>query len=171
MDHEAAGPAQEAGESGLLAHLHLVKKTPTLGWAGILADFDHRTFGRDAWPIAVWYNECENANTYISYVKDEPGISAMPEVVAIGGVSPGPEAEILTIAVAPEFRRHGVGSLLLDELIAVAREKGGEVIFLEVRSRDENARRFYEKHGFSNVGLRRGYYSDDDAVVMRYDIE
>lgn len=43
-------------------------------------------------------------------------------------------------------------------------------MFLEVRSRSEGARALYEGRGFVPVGLRRRYYRDDDALVMRRDV-
>lgn len=144
----------------------LKEVTPTLGWAGVLADFDRRIFGRDAWPLAVWKQEMSGENTYIAYVGETAGIATFPDIAALAGASGGLDAEILTIGVAPEFRRHGLGSRILRHLIEHARESGSERIFLEVRSRDEGARAFYGRHGFEDVGLRRRYYSDDDAVVM-----
>jgi ribosomal protein S18 acetylase RimI-like enzyme/glycosyltransferase involved in cell wall biosynthesis len=75
------------------------------------------------------------------------------------------EAEILNLAVAPESRLQGVATLLVEEV--VTRRPG--TLFLEVRSSNSAARNFYQKLGFSEVGLRRGYYQspDDDGIVMR----
>jgi ribosomal-protein-alanine N-acetyltransferase len=75
------------------------------------------------------------------------------------------EAEILNLAIAPESRRQGVATLLVEEV--VARRPGA--IFLEVRSSNTAARNFYQKLGFTEVGLRRGYYQspEDDGIVMR----
>ena len=75
------------------------------------------------------------------------------------------EAEILNLAVAPEARRQGVATLLVEEV--VMRRPGA--LFLEVRSSNATARNFYQKLGFTEVGLRRGYYQSpaDDGIVMR----
>ena len=75
------------------------------------------------------------------------------------------EAEVLNLAVAPESRRQGVATLLLQEV--VARRLGA--LFLEVRSTNTAARNFYQKLGFTEVGLRREYYQSpaDDGIVMR----
>jgi polysaccharide biosynthesis protein PslH len=77
----------------------------------------------------------------------------------------GEEAEVLNLAVAPESRRQGVATLLVQEV--VARRLG--VLFLEVRSSNTAARNFYQKQGFTEVGRRRGYYQspEDDGIVMR----
>jgi len=101
---------------------------------------------------------------------DGPHASAVPGILALGGVSPGPEAEILTIGVAESWRGRGLGGRLLDELVSAAVREGAETVFLEVRSRSEGARALYEGRGFVPVGLRRRYYRDDDALVMRRDV-
>jgi ribosomal protein S18 acetylase RimI-like enzyme len=75
------------------------------------------------------------------------------------------EAEILNLAVAPESRCQGVATRLVEEVVA---GRSG-ALFLEVRSSNTAARNFYQKLGFTQVGLRRGYYQSppDDGVVMR----
>ena len=75
------------------------------------------------------------------------------------------EAEILTLAVAPDARRQGVGTALLGRFL----EKRRGRVFLEVRLSNTAAQRFYETLGFTAVGLRPGYYSSpqEAAVVMQ----
>lgn len=82
------------------------------------------------------------------------------------------EAEILTIAVAPEIRRSGTGTRLLGEAIARARDMGATVMFLEVSVANAAARSLYERFGFAEVGRRRRYYLDGaDALVLRLDLD
>ena len=83
---------------------------------------------------------------------------------ALGRVS-FDEAELYRIAVLPDKRRAHSGSRLLERFVSLCAERGAEKIFLEVRSANVPARRLYEKHGFSEISVRRGYYSDDDAVI------
>jgi ribosomal-protein-alanine N-acetyltransferase len=80
-----------------------------------------------------------------------------------------PEAELHRIGVAPARRAHGVGRDLLVDVCARARTAGGEVVFLEVASRNRPAVRLYEHAGFVIVGRRPDYYANprDDALVMR----
>ena len=146
---------------------------PPAGWAGAAAAFDARVFGPDAWPASVWRYELSDgaAGVYLAFVDgDGPHASAVPGILALGGVSPGPEAEILTIGVAESWRGRGLGGRLLDELVSAAVREGAETVFLEVRSRSEGARARYDGRGFVPVGLRRRYYRDDDALVMRRDV-
>jgi ribosomal-protein-alanine N-acetyltransferase len=78
------------------------------------------------------------------------------------------EAEILTLAVAPEQRRGGVGSALLSAAMDRAAERGAVRMFLEVAVTNDAARALYSAHGFTEAGLRRQYYTDGtDALILR----
>lgn len=88
-------------------------------------------------------------------------------VIAYGGVMViGTDAHIMTLAVAPDSRRAGVGSQLLLALIDGALDSGAQHLTLELRVSNERARSLYEKFGFAPVGIRPGYYPDEDALVM-----
>jgi [ribosomal protein S18]-alanine N-acetyltransferase len=78
------------------------------------------------------------------------------------------EGHILTMAVLPEFRRRGIASALIGEVIRDLREEGCRFIFLEVRSSNEAARKIYEKFNFRIFGMRKSYYAApmEDAVMM-----
>jgi ribosomal-protein-alanine N-acetyltransferase len=82
------------------------------------------------------------------------------------------EAEILTVAVDPAFRRQGWGRRLIDAAIEVARDQGAVTLFLEVGADNAAAISVYHAAGFQLVGKRPGYYyrpdgSSADAMVMR----
>lgn len=82
------------------------------------------------------------------------------------------EAELLTLAVAPEARRRGLGRKLVSRFLYQARLRGAESAFLEVSEENAAARALYARAGFAEVGRRRGYYRDPhgravDAVVLR----
>ena len=79
------------------------------------------------------------------------------------------EAEILTLAVAPNRRRKGVADTLIRNWIATT---VAETAFLEVARDNTAARRLYSKHGFVEIGCRKGYYArpgnaPEDAVLMK----
>jgi ribosomal-protein-alanine N-acetyltransferase len=67
------------------------------------------------------------------------------------------DAELLLLAVKPDFRRGGVGRMLLDNFIAEARDEGSSRIHLEVREGNP-AVDMYRRAGFSTAGRRRKYY-------------
>jgi ribosomal-protein-alanine N-acetyltransferase len=78
------------------------------------------------------------------------------------------EAHITNIAVREKHRRHGIGGLLLISLIDLATELDARLITLEVRASNTAAQSLYSEYGFTKVGLRRGYYTDnrEDGVLM-----
>ena len=78
------------------------------------------------------------------------------------------EAHIISIAVREEYHRHGTGELLLLSVIDLAIEMNTRIITLEVRASNTAAQGLYYKYGFTQVGLRSGYYTDnrEDAVLM-----
>jgi ribosomal-protein-alanine N-acetyltransferase len=75
---------------------------------------------------------------------------------------------VMNIAVAPEHRRKGVATALLDRLIELTGGEGRRGYTLEVRVSNEGAIRLYEQMGFKGRGIRRGYYTDnrEDALIM-----
>lgn len=77
------------------------------------------------------------------------------------------EAEILTIAVLPPWRRRGIGGLLLRAALAAVAEAGAVSMFLEAAADNLAALALYERHDFQRIGLRKGYYAGVDAVTMR----
>jgi ribosomal-protein-alanine N-acetyltransferase len=76
--------------------------------------------------------------------------------------------DLESIVVAEEFRRRGIGTALLDAVVAWSRERGGLHLELEVRVSNHPAIALYERHGFVRDGVRRGYYRDpeEDALLM-----
>jgi ribosomal-protein-alanine N-acetyltransferase len=78
------------------------------------------------------------------------------------------EAEILTLAVAPEARGSGIAAALLQQAGTIAASMGAAAVFLEVAVTNAAARAAYDRAGFQLVGRRRAYYADaSDALVLR----
>ncbi|TAL83623.1 MAG: GNAT family N-acetyltransferase [Beijerinckiaceae bacterium] len=75
------------------------------------------------------------------------------------------EAEILTIAVAPSFRRQGIGGALLGAHIATLAAQGIKVLFLEVEAGNHAALALYRSFDFYQVGTRKGYYPKAGAIA------
>lgn len=77
------------------------------------------------------------------------------------------EAELFQIGTRPDLRGQGIAKTLLERLHEEMRKRGAAVCFLEVRSRNAAAIALYEKSGYERISVRRDYYPDDDAIVMR----
>jgi ribosomal-protein-alanine N-acetyltransferase len=80
------------------------------------------------------------------------------------------ETHLLTIGVVAERQRLGLGGRMLERLFAVARQQGAQRMLLEVRPSNAAALALYRRHGFDEIGRRRGYYpagnAREDAIVM-----
>ena len=78
------------------------------------------------------------------------------------------EAHISTIAAHHDWRRRGIGELLMFSMIDAGAEIGAQMVTLEVRVSNLNAQALYRKYGFEVTGRRKGYYSDngEDALIM-----
>jgi ribosomal-protein-alanine N-acetyltransferase len=82
------------------------------------------------------------------------------------------EAHLLNITVRGDLQGHGLGRLMLDHVVAIARRIRMESILLEVRPSNVRALKIYEQYGFIRIGLRKDYYpapdnTREDALVMR----
>ncbi len=82
------------------------------------------------------------------------------------------EVQLLNISIARKFHRQGLGEKLLAEILAFTRENYFTRMILEVRRSNLAAYAMYHKAGFSDIGVRRGYYpaenNREDAIVMEY---
>lgn len=77
------------------------------------------------------------------------------------------DCELLKIIVSQNYRNCGVGKLLLEKLIDVAKKSGCTNITLEVRNSNDVAISFYEKNGFRFEYKRDKYYGNEDAKIYR----
>ncbi|WP_240499401.1 ribosomal protein S18-alanine N-acetyltransferase [Oceanococcus atlanticus] len=80
------------------------------------------------------------------------------------------EGHILNVCAHPHFQGMGLGRCLLNTLVDHAEGEAAQRMFLEVRASNHAAIQLYRSAGFEEVGVRRGYYPDDDgredAVVL-----
>lgn len=80
------------------------------------------------------------------------------------------EAHLLNISIAQAYQGRGLGKLLLEHIIKVARGHKGQIMFLEVRPSNKAALQMYENFGFNEFSVRKGYYpaanGREDAILM-----
>lgn len=82
------------------------------------------------------------------------------------------ELDIHRVCVLPEYRRMGIGTALLDYMMAFCRQHGFTEVFLEVRKSNLQAQRLYRRFGFEVVGERADFYQHptEPGYVMRADL-
>lgn len=115
------------------------------------------------WDIAAYYREMQNPSSY--YLIAHKG----DEVVGFGGMwTVGDESHVVTLAVDEDYRRHGIGRMLLEALLREAKRLGATRVSLEVRVGNVAALSLYASFGFRTIAFRREYYPDngEDAAVM-----
>ncbi|MFC1916376.1 ribosomal protein S18-alanine N-acetyltransferase [Chloroflexota bacterium] len=78
------------------------------------------------------------------------------------------EAHLTNIAVRKQYQRQGIGELLLISIIDLAAELKADFVTLEVRVSNTTAQQLYHKYGFTQVGIRPAYYTDnrENALLM-----
>jgi ribosomal-protein-alanine N-acetyltransferase len=127
-------------------------------------------FGEEAWSRQMLVGELgQQPESRYYLVAEQDG-----EIVAYAGLlTAGGQGDVLTIAVATDRWGNGIGSALLERLLAEADRRGCNEVFLEVRADNDRAQRLYRRRGFADVGIRRAYYqpSGTDAIVMRLDLQ
>jgi [ribosomal protein S18]-alanine N-acetyltransferase len=123
-------------------------------------------FGDEAWSRQMLAGELDQQPaTRLYLVAEDDG-----QIVGYAGLlAAGLQADVLTIAVDSARWGRGVGSALIRQLLAEATGRGCTEVFLEVRADNARAQSLYRWWGFTDVGIRRGYYqpSGTDAIVMR----
>lgn len=130
--------------------------------AAAIAEMEHQTFS-DAWSEKAILDTLRNPKT-ICLVAEKIG-----KIVGYCIVyTADDEADIARIAVLKESRRFGIASELIHALDVICWENQIQIIMLDVRVSNDGARAFYEKHGFTQDGIRENYYKNpiEDAILM-----
>ncbi|HEX3924010.1 MAG TPA: ribosomal protein S18-alanine N-acetyltransferase [Streptosporangiaceae bacterium] len=126
-------------------------------------------FGDEAWSRQMLEGELaeQPRSRYYLVADDDSAIVAYAGLLVAGA-----QADVLTLAVAVGRWGRGTGSALLEALLTEAARRGCTEVFLEVRTDNTRAQRLYQRYGFRQIGIRKGYYqpSGADALVMRRDL-
>ncbi len=117
-------------------------------------------------------------NTFKSCLRDGYYACVMVDderIIAYGVIScVVDEAQVLNLCVKLKRQRQGIGQSMLMHLLLYARRVKVKTAFLEVRRSNNRAVEFYSRIGFSEVGLRKGYYpaheNREDAIVMAFEL-
>ena len=127
-----------------------------------VSELEKECFGGESWSFGAIATAFENP-AYCMVTAEEDG-----EVIGYGcAMTVCENCDLENILVAEEYRRGGVGRRILTELIADAKARGAQKMFLEVRVSNAPAMSLYLGCGFKGVHARTRYYSDgEDCLVM-----
>ena len=122
----------------------------------LLSDFD------DFWSYEVLREELlSDSSLYIVAKKQN-------EIIGFAGIKIIiDESDIMNIVVKKSYRNNGIGSLLLENLILTSNKKNLNFINLEVDYKNTIAINLYKKFGFEEISLRKNYYKNNDAIIMK----
>ncbi len=156
--------------SGIPAPAVALRQMTTADLDAVLG-LERTLFGEEAWTRQMLADELRQQPASRYYVVAELGgqVVGYAGLLCVRAREPGAQADVLTLAVATSHWGHGIGSALLEALLAEAGRRGCAQVFLEVRTDNTRAQRLYRRYGFTELGIRRGYYqpSGADALVMR----
>lgn len=133
----------------------------------VLATYEKELFPYSPWSTAQFKEEFAGIPTtrFMSIAEDGNTI------VGYCGVfvpAQGIEADILTVAVLPDYRRQGIAKEFMRQIEAYAIEREASAMMLEVELANEPAIKLYESFGFMKISVRMDYYGPGkDAHVMR----
>ncbi len=116
---------------------------------------------KQPWSVGIFSDElAQPSRTYL--VAEVDG-----RVAGYGGVmAVGDESHITTIVIDPEHRGSRIGTRLMLGLVESALRTGAKSLTLEVRNSNLAAQALYRRFGMVPVGVRKGYYIDEDALIM-----
>ncbi|HEX8960803.1 MAG TPA: ribosomal protein S18-alanine N-acetyltransferase [Geobacteraceae bacterium] len=115
------------------------------------------------WSRTHFLDELNSPHSFPMVALDEDG-------AVIGYICPMlvlDEGHILNVAVRKQWRRQGIGELLVEKVIGECRDRKAAFISLEVRPSNSGAIALYERLGFFETGRRKRYYENgEDAILM-----
>ena len=130
-----------------------------------LVALESSSFATDRLSRASWRRLIGRPSADIRVVDGAEGLQAAAIVLSRAGSK---RARLYSIAVHPRAAGKGLGRALLAEIEQVARERGAQVLSLEVRVDNSAAIALYERAGFRKTGRREGYYADG-ADALRFE--
>ena len=127
-----------------------------------LSQLEEECFPEEPWSYRMLVSSFESDAFYGVLAEDGD------EIIGYGGITVAADtADIANVAVTEAYRHSGVGSALIEKICKIARDKGAEKVFLEVRVSNSAALKLYLKCGFTGVYARTRYYSNgEDCMVI-----
>lgn len=128
-----------------------------------IADLERLCFN-DPWSVNSIASEVYNRLAlWLVALEDEKVVGYVGSQTVLG------ETDMMNIAVHPDYRKQGIGTALIKELIDALAQRGSHSLMLEVRASNAPAISVYKNLGFAGVGRRKNYYRNprEDALILR----
>jgi ribosomal-protein-alanine N-acetyltransferase len=156
------GSHQPGGEEGGLSAVVFRAATAADVWS--VAAIEAQSFS-NPWQPDTFRSLISRNGAYIP-VAEAPDGSLVGYAVFWWAADQG---ELANLAVLESYQRRGIGSALLNLVMDRAREEGLVKLFLEVRRSNERALELYRSRGFTQIGVRKGYYRRplEDALIFQ----
>jgi ribosomal-protein-alanine N-acetyltransferase len=137
----------------------------------VLVSMERVLFSDSPWSMGQFKEEFKgvpNSRYFLVATNVEDQIVGYAAVLV---VAPGVEADVLTVAVLPDYTRKGIATHFMAEIETWSISKGAPAMMLEVGTENASAIALYEKLGYENISTRKGYYGAGlDAFVMRKEL-
>jgi ribosomal-protein-alanine N-acetyltransferase len=137
----------------------------------VLVSMERVLFADSPWSMGQFKEEFKGVPNSRYFLVATNGEDRIVGYAAVLVVAPGVEADVLTVAVLPDYTRQGIASQFMAELEKWSITKGAPAMMLEVGTENASAIALYEKLGYENISTRKGYYGPGlDAFVMRKEL-
>ena len=138
----------------------------------VLVSMERVLFADSPWSMGQFKEEFKgvpNSRYFLVATNEEDEIVGYAAVLV---VAPGVEADVLTVAVLPDYARQGIATHFMNELEKWSKGKQALAMMLEVGVENSGAIALYEKLGYQTIATRKNYYGQGlDAFVMRKEFD
>ena len=134
----------------------------------ILVSMERVLFADSPWSMGQFKEEFKGVPSSRHFLVATNESDQIVGYAAVLVVAPGVEADVLTVAVLPEYAHQGIATRFMGELEKWSQEKQALAMMLEVGTENTRAIALYEKLGYQTIATRKNYYGQGlDAFVMR----
>jgi len=138
----------------------------------VLVSMERVLFAGSPWSMGQFKEEFKgvpNSRHFIVATNDQDQIVGYAAVLVVAA---GVEADVLTVAVLPDYTRQGIASIFMSDLEKWSISKQAPAMMLEVGTENTAAITLYEKLGYQKISTREDYYGPGlDAFVMRKELK
>ena len=138
----------------------------------VLVSMERVLFADSPWSMGQFKEEFKGVPNSRYFLVATNGEDQIVGYAAVLVVAPGVEADVLTVAVLPEYARQGIATHFMNELEEWSKGKQALAMMLEVGVENSGAIALYEKLGYQTIATRKNYYGQGlDAFVMRKEFD